>query len=153
MKKAIVLFITSFLLSQLKAQTFTYTYTYDDSGNRTKRVCVQVKSTDGESIFDSENQRLKESYVPSETLNDYLGETLITIYPNPTGGELVIRIIPLLEEASGTISIIGMDGRYYFMLSPLAEFNDLDLTELSNGNYILRLEFNGNITSYELIKE
>ena len=153
MKRAILFFFACFLLLQLRAQTFTYTYTYDGSGNRTKRVCVQVKSTAGESIYDAETRSLKESDTPAETLEDNLGTSVITLYPNPTRGELVLRINPLTEGSKGTITVIGMDGKQYQVIADLYEYNDLDLTGLNRGNYILRLELNGKETTYEIIKE
>ena len=88
-----MLCILLMVLNSVKAQTFTYTYDYDLSGNRTLRTCIQAKSGMGESIFDSEKQTLKESYEISEVLDDYVGETQITVFPNPTRGELQLPFV------------------------------------------------------------
>ena len=148
-----MLLLASSLLIVTKAQTFTYTFYYDLSGNRTQRTCILLKSGTSESIFDSENNSLNKSYVHTEKHEEYIDETLFTFYPNPTGGELVIRFDPIPENVSGFITVIGLDGRSLVMVSPLSEFNHLDLTDLSAGNYILRLELDGNIKTFEIIKE
>jgi hypothetical protein len=153
MKKAIFAILFLFVLFQLEAQTFTYTYTYDGSGNRTKRVCVQVKDLEGPSIFDSQAGRLKESYTAGESLDEYVDNRVITLYPNPTRGEIVLRIEPLPEGVTGRITVIGTDGRLCLEIMQLSEYNDLDMTGLSSGSYILLLEMNGKESSYQLIKE
>jgi YD repeat-containing protein len=153
MKKSISFLFGCFLLMQIAAQTFTYTYTYDASGNRIKRVCAQVKSLEGESIYDIEARSLKDSYTPAETFSGELGSSVITLYPNPTRGELVLRIHPLAAGSTGKITVIGLDGKQHLVITELYEYNDVDFTGLSRGVYILRLELNGKETTYEIIKE
>jgi hypothetical protein len=152
MKKALLTLIALLFLLQGKSQ-ITYTYTYDASGNRTKRVSVTVKSLGGESIYNQETRELKDTYTASESLEDHLDDRVITLYPNPTRGELVLRINPLPENPLGKITVFGIDGRQYFIFSNLSEYNDLDLTDLNPGNYIILLELNGQRTTYEVIKE
>jgi hypothetical protein len=147
MQKIILFFSGILFLVTLQAQSYTYTYTYDGSGNRTKRtyILVAVKSAVGRDTQSNVN--------PPEKLTEQLDEYTITIFPNPTSGELILQILPENEEFKGKISVFGLDGRLIISLQDLVNINIIDLTSLNPGNYILRLNIGNSEKTYNIIKE
>ncbi|MCH8553801.1 MAG: T9SS type A sorting domain-containing protein [Schleiferiaceae bacterium] len=64
---------------------------------------------------------------------------VITVYPNPTSGwvQLVLPETPF--EATGTITVTGLDGKSYFTKDKQDLSQPIDLRGLSNGVYILQV--------------
>jgi hypothetical protein len=137
----------------LFSQTFTYNYSYDAAGNRTGRVVGTLKSAGGESIYDRENKDLRDDFKPQDQFNDELAGLKVVLYPNPTRGELVIGIDPFNEAITGSISVIGTDGRVLYTIDRLSGYNDIDLENVSSGSYILKLTIGESSKAYTIIRQ
>jgi hypothetical protein len=97
MKK--LLLITGLLLiAVISINAQTISYEYDASGNRFRRIMVSLKSASTATEKDKE---------PIET---GWGERKVTIYPNPTRGNLKIRIEGGEDEASYRYTLFSTGG-------------------------------------------
>jgi hypothetical protein len=153
MKKAILTLFIFISASSLFSATFTYTYIYDAAGNRTARTVVTITSTGGASIYDNGTKNLKDGFVSKEKFDDKLSETSLTLYPNPTRGELVLRIDPLNPEVKGSITVVDMNGRIVYETTKLYDYNDIDLENVVPGNYILKLIMGSDEKIYSIIRQ
>ena len=123
MKKIII--IGLMLLAGIAAKSQDYMYTYDNNGNRTKREFIPLRKTQQDTtattdstanITDSTaalavNQAVKQQqqqYVAT------LGEQKVTVFPNPTKGELKIDITNFAADSKGFMLVTDMQGKSLF---------------------------------------
>ena len=72
----------------------------------------------------------------------------LSIFPNPTNGELNIRV-----NQNSTVSLYDMNGRLIKSTYLNSSLLNWDISEFKNGIYLLTIESNGNITSQKVIKK
>jgi len=72
------------------------------------------------------------------------------IYPNPTK-DVVTIVLPTAENTF--ISIYSMNGQLVKQLETSLSYTDIDLKELSQGIYILKLQTANGIGTYKIVKE
>ncbi len=133
-------------------QTKIVVYEYDDAGNRTKRKTTEntkLKSTG--SVLDKETMSVKSDI---KGLDDVIGKTDITIYPNPTMGEVV------LEARTGNgglqevrVELFNAKGELIRQEKFNQTFYVLDITNENAGLYILKLYSDKQVKTYQIIKE
>ena len=119
-------------------------FSYDDAGNRIKREIVLQKSS-------TANPDTTASSV--KPVSEMLGKMKITIYPNPTKGQLSVAITNLPAKASGEIKIFNIAGnviRYQKMLGPL---NQIDFSIYPSGIYVLYLKVGQDESKWKIIKQ
>ncbi|NOQ27529.1 MAG: T9SS type A sorting domain-containing protein, partial [Bacteroidales bacterium] len=73
----------------------------------------------------------------------------ISVYPNPTRGEIYIKFA---NNNIHNLSISDMSGRQIFNISELQQNEKIDLTNFENGLYIITLETDTGITIRKLLK-
>lgn len=145
---SLILFIS---IHSLKAQDFEYTY--DAAGNRINRGIIVLKSTgnfsDNESysIYNEETGMLAENTTALKSIADNIGIHKITIYPNPTRGQLVVQINNLPAEVNSRLIVYDLSGRTVLQEQNISEYTNVDLSNSPGGSYIMK------IISGELIKE
>jgi hypothetical protein len=146
MKKIVFLFILAFS-TVMQGQT-TFRYSYDDRGNRCKREIV---------LPTTRSAQVKDSGDETETGTDFFTESLaqhtVTIYPNPTQGELSIAITDTEHLRSGSITLYGLQGKMLIEKTIEGERTRLDLTPYLQGTYLLLLNLDGETSSWKIIKE
>lgn len=140
------------------AGTNTITYGYDARGSRTSRNITLLKSAslaNSESLLDTTTQALKEDILPSpdNTFFDAVGESKVTIYPNPTRGELVVKVTNPSEEATHRIMLFDSNGALIYQKENATEYTDVDITNQPSGLYILKIFNGGNSTTWKVIKQ
>ena len=118
-----------------------YEYTYDANGNRTMRV---VKDT---------IKIKKLNPTASVPLIDTIGECKITIYPNPTKGDIKVDISNYTSEKKGFIIIVDIQGRVVYHNETLNSSNIIDISSSSAGNYIMNVVFGDMKKQWRIIKE
>lgn len=130
----------------LRAQTFNASYSYDANGNRESATIIFL-SMSGTS--------------PGPTIKDELKVDLttnlkITIYPNPTQGNLRMELTGAISEQlnvpGNAIRVWDMQGRLLLSVNSLGASNSVDLSGFSNGTYIMQLFFNGKVRDYKIVK-
>jgi N-acetylneuraminic acid mutarotase len=96
--------------------------------------------------------RLKETWtikLPDETDN----ERLAMVFPNPTGGNIYIRLPPGIFPGEITCSI--WIPNILLRLSPTAEFGHMviDFSDLAGGIYVLILEWPGHRETHRIVRQ
>lgn len=146
MKNIRVLLIPVFLFFlcslSVKAQT-PHSFEYDDSGNRTSRNILLLKSAVAQGEDALANQ---------VTLNDLIGEREIKIYPNPTKGQLKIEI-PNTEESPAVLSIYSMTGALVKSTKATSMITAIELSNQPPGVYNLVIQIGENSTKWKIIKD
>lgn len=121
-------------------------YTYDEAGNRTSRMVILNASQ----IVKSDTQ------LPDSTeLQDMLGDLSITIYPNPTRGQLSVEIegSDPGEEEDLQIILISGQGQLLYSRKALSGINIVNMTAYPSGWYLMRVRIKDKIREYKVIKQ
>lgn len=114
-------------------------YSYDVTGNRTSSQAI---------IFRGENSQDNDS-VPRR---HNLSLRRISIYPNPTEGQLRVEITGSDYFDGASITIYNASGSVIYNDSELDTVNDIDLTLCPNGIYLLIIRIDGETSSWKIIK-
>ncbi len=116
-------------------------YTYDSSGNCIGRNIIVLQRLAKAKQEEPEELKLFED----KQLN-------IKIYPNPTRGLLKIEIPEFKEKENITFSLYNLLGKLYKNEKTRESFIELDLSSYPKGTYILRMNRNGQYSSWRIIK-
>jgi hypothetical protein len=123
-------------------QSQSVKFEYDASGNRVHRIYVPLKSA---------SSATEEDEKPIETV---WGEREVTIFPNPTKGNLKIRIEGGEDEAFYSYSLFSSTGQLLEegQINGKGEY-PLSLQQFSSGIYILVLQDNSEKLTLKIMKE
>lgn len=139
MKK--LLTIISLITIALCSFSQTYIrYEYDDAGNRIVRKVVSIRSS-GSSTD-----------IAEEVEQDKIDEFNISIFPNPTQGNLNVNIDGLNEEKS-SILVYDLNGREIFSVNELKSENLIDITRQPSGTYIMIINIDDKRSQWKIMKE
>ena len=132
-----LLFISSLAFSQ----TTEVSYQYDASGNRIKRQTIIITPPVG-------NFNRDELIVEEELL-----EYKISIYPNPTQGELKVIISGDVDFEQSSLSVFSIKGELVYKKEPVEETNYINLLNQAPGMYVMRLLIEGKTESWKILKQ
>ncbi len=118
-------------------------YIYDEAGNRTKREIV-LSST--RSMSENEEEA-------SETYEEKLRETKVTIYPNPTKGMLWVDISGVDTFKDARISLYDLNGKLLQQWNSVSQSNAIDLSGQIPGMYLMQIAYDGKVSSWKIVKE
>lgn len=91
---------------------------------------------------------------PEEKMfQDSLASTIISIYPNPTEGDLKIDIAGVSDFESSGLILYDMAGKVVKNITQLSESNELDITGYANGIYIMVIKINEESTTWKIVKK
>lgn len=131
----------------------TIEFYYDASGNRYKRKVITYKTSNIKSAKFEPQAIMPKSTHPKEKFEENNGNQKITIYPNPTQGQLIVEIIGAdLTQTSG-MYIYNSTGALVAQKTLVLNSNNFDMSNLSNGVYILRIIIGNNVSEWKIIKE
>lgn len=116
---------------------------YDVNGNRTNKKVITLTQT--RSLSETQDEEIFE--------NEFIGEKEIRVYPNPTKGQLQIKIIGTSTNLPKTVTLIGMNGSVLIRRSASDNEYTLDLSSLSSGMYILSIHMEDMKKEFKIIKE
>lgn len=145
-KRVALIFLLSVVLSMwvgLDICAQRIKYTYDNAGNRLTRQKEIVVQTRG-ALSDEEEPSVYE---------EELSETKVTIYPNPTKGVLKVDISGVEKFENARISLYDLTGKLLQQWGDISQSNEIDLSERTPGMYIMQIVYNGNASSWKIIKE
>ncbi len=114
-------------------------YTYDASGNRTSSREIVFRGQ-GSEDNDSTPRR------------DNLSLRRITIYPNPTEGELKVEITGGESFEGSSITIYGASGTVVYYNDEIGALNNIDLTQYPKGIYLMIIRIDGETSNWKIIK-
>jgi len=108
-------------------------FTYDADGNMELRYAVTLG-------------------IPTEIISAELPEQKITVYPNPTQGEIRVEISPLKPEEDNFMQLFDLSGR---LLETKKITSKQTLLEISGnpGAYLLNIHLGKNISKWKIIKQ
>ncbi|HEX2920400.1 MAG TPA: T9SS type A sorting domain-containing protein [Bacteroidales bacterium] len=139
-----------FIGNNLIAQSNRITYTYDDNGNRESRVLSVTDMPKGEVSFPLDEKEIK-TQEDEQELAIPEAES-IKIYPNPTSGMLKIVFEKFSLSSNGRCQVFNLGGTQLKEVKAILPETELNLTDLSNGVYILIIGINGSIYNYRIVK-
>ncbi|HLP05860.1 MAG TPA: T9SS type A sorting domain-containing protein [Paludibacter sp.] len=138
-----LLLISFFSLSALlsTAQDMV-SYAYDQAGNRISRKVVALGSNPS---------HVQKGQDPAP-VEEQLGERQITVYPNPTKGQLGVGITGGDPKDPLRILLFNADGRQLYNQKAESGITSLDMTRYAAGWYVLRVQAGGKRIEYKIIK-
>jgi len=145
--KSILVFIVVILLSgiSLIAQQDTIStiqYYYDDAGNRTHREIIYYEGGLKSATVEDIEEEINES------------EKAIKVYPNPASRKLYVTLNDeAMEEENRKIILFDNLGKQLFNMDNLQDINEIDVSTLLNGTYILRLIYGHKHKEWIIIKD
>jgi hypothetical protein len=166
MKKLILISFMLLTGMAVKAQS-DYMYTYDENGNRTRRYeippvkspdtndTIKTDSTNTDSISTTNNTEniINNQSSDSTQYTTHMGDQEISVFPNPTKGELKIEISNFVSGSSGAITVIDLSGRLIYQSNTVEASNIINLSSLAPGNYILKVLLAGKAKEWVVVKE
>ena len=118
-------------------------YTYDKAGNRTNRtICLKSKEATSDSVS-----------IAKIPITENMGEMLITLYPNPTKGQLTIQITNITCETEGALELYDLSGRLVIVQKTVGESTMLDISRYPLGIYLMRIRICDKVSEWRIIKE
>ena len=129
-----------FIATNLPAQNVTYEY--DDAGNRIERAIIP------------QSMMKSSSSMPISTpMEDIVAEHRLKIYPNPTKGMLSVEIGNYSSDLQADFRILDMTGRTINTQKAKSGTVYFDLSNHPSGVYLLRININGEIVTWKVIKK
>ena len=126
-----------------EAQTTKIVFGYDAAGNRISRTISFSKST----------EVLNDSISLIEPVSEMMDEMKITIYPNPTKGQLSVEIINMPQEAAGEITIHDIEGKLMQKMKDVNTLSKFDLSNYPTGMFILNIRIGQKVSEWKIIKD
>ena len=120
----------------IKAQT-TYTYAYDASGNRISRV-IKIGQT---------------RQAKDEVFKDKIASQELLLYPNPSKGEVNIRLSNEKTIETAEILVYDVQGKLVLQQKGVDHFKTINLSQQEIGIYVVHLILNGEKTIWKVMKE
>jgi hypothetical protein len=153
MKNFIVFTFGLFLSLPLFSQTPSHVeFAYDAAGNRTAREVIYLKSTATDTT-----QQLNESYLEqvadSVEYKSSIGSRQVTIFPNPTRGQLTIAMEITDDDSPVKLELFSLAGESILQQTIRQPKTTVDLSGQPAGSYILSISLAGSQRSWKVIKE
>ena len=135
--------ITILLLLTARLQAQKVCITYDKAGNRTNRtICLKSKEATSDSVS-----------IAKIPITENMGEMVITLYPNPTKGQLKIQITNKTCETEGVLELYDLSGRLVIVQKTVGESTMLDISRYPLGIYLMRIRACDKVSEWRIIKE
>ena len=114
-------------------------YTYDQAGNRITREVVYLKSVKA---------------VGSEPVvhQDQLGDTKITISPNPNGGKFTLKVTGIAGKINMKIYLYSISGALIYENQNPEMSTEIDISNRPNGMYVLSLIIENKRKTWSIIR-
>jgi hypothetical protein len=137
-------------MHSLLAQVPVY-YSYDQAGNRTYRGLIKLASFKSTAALDSNN--IQKNRDDQQIFQDKLGDKVITIYPNPTQGELQIEMSGYEDVTVSGLYLYTLSGTLLKKLNQITNSLILDLSNYPPGTYLLNIILDDKKFEWTIIKE
>ena len=118
-------------------------YAYDANGNRVSRTIVLPKQA----------AIAMKNHVDSIFFEEKLAENQLKIYPNPVQSELTIAVDRYEPAMQGKFSLYDTNGAMLVTSELLGAITKVDMGHYAQGIYLLRIQLNGESTTWKIIKQ
>lgn len=163
MKKILLAFCVAMLCSSIACAQKSDTphrktdicYSYDDAGNRINRRSIILNSTPPPNLVSASFTKEKISEVENpEVFEENFNERKISIYPNPTKGNLGVHISGSDFGNKCQAQLFSVMGKCLLQTNLQAGvINTISMTHLSPSMYVLVLIFDDEKLTYKIIKQ
>lgn len=134
-------------------------YGYDAAGNMTSRLIVIGSAKTAEIIPVDTTEIVAEmnaeDSIPGaenkSKFEELLGNNRVTIYPNPTKGQLRVALSDISEEDKVMVNVYSLAGTRIY--SGILKDNLIDLNNEASGVYILEIVINDKAQNWRIVKE
>jgi YD repeat-containing protein len=120
----------------------TVSFDYDADGNMESRYVATLRS--------AETVEEEEEETPVPGIEFF--ERKITIYPNPTQGQISIKITPSIPEEDSFLRLYDMGGRLIKSQKIESVLTEMKITG-NPGIYLLNIHLNGEVSKWKIIKQ
>ncbi len=131
------------------------TYSYDLAGNRDGRSLAveKIKQNDSISKNDSIEGIASENLLENnpDKLTETVNNKVITVYPNPTEGLLKVSITNF-NKSTGSIKLYTINGSELLKISTLQTENLINLSDKTNGTYMMEIVLDGKKSVWKIVK-
>lgn len=148
----VVVFASMLLCNLCFGQTITYAY--DASGNRVQREIVYPPIAKPQINNDSTDLQSLDTTAIENTsaLIEYFENTTITLFPNPTYGQLEIVMESENDAQKSIITIYDSNGKLVYQSEENSNHIKIDLSEQSKGMYFLKIQVGDNVRDWKIVK-
>ena len=150
----ILILTTTAIFAQLNGYTVEFNkYTYDATGNRIKREFQSIyyppfKPPGGLSSSTTKSSENTTLITAKETILD----KIITVYPNPTKGNLQLQIENYNNEPITAVFYTN-NGKQIKAQNINSSISELDITKQPKGIYYLQIIINNESREFKVVKE
>ena len=128
-------------------------YEYDESGNRVLRKVLELKSletdTNDNILADDISYTQENTPKREEVFEEQIGDVSIRVFPNPTQGALTLQCD---ASVSGTYEVLSQSGQLLQNGRIATNISHIDISHLSCGVYLLRLNMKDKSETWKIIK-
>jgi hypothetical protein len=124
-------------------------YDYDSAGNRIERI-IRLPSASSSLRSEGSDSLEEEEITPIE---DVVAEQEIKIYPNPTRGLLTVEIVNYTNDLEADFLLTDLSGKTISYQKAHSGNQTFNLSNHPSGIYLLRININGENTTWKIIKE
>ncbi len=121
-------------------------FAYDLAGNRITRKLVTINSNI------SHIKREDSSRYP-QIIEEKMGNLLVTVYPNPTQGNLAVKISGAELPENTTITVYNSEGKTMLNFNMPEDVTNFNISSFPSGWYILRVITGNKHTEFKIIKQ
>ncbi len=107
-------------------------------------------STSGDQIYLSELSVIGQGPISVKDLSNNLNNN-VSFYPNPAGDDLSVRIKKLLTDKNTKFEIFNLEGKVLISGNLKNADTNIDISELPEGNYILKITSQNYFSTEKLI--
>ncbi len=134
------------LLIPLGISAQTVRFTYDNAGNRvsSKVFTITLSQTKLNAARDS---------LSEQEMTSSLASCHVTVYPNPTKGEVNLKVGGIDEQAESQVDVYNQNGEFLKTITGKGNTTiPVDLTPYVNGIYLLNFHQGESVQLYKIIK-
>jgi hypothetical protein len=143
MKNLFVFFVVAYLCSLQTIKSQSFVIDYDVNGNRISRH-IPLKST---------TALTPDSIKQYEVFQEDVGQQKVSIYPNPTRGELKIEITGIDVLKPSSIIIYNETGKMLYQKRQITGSDIINMSDYPNGLYILKVNLDNHCSEWKILKE
>ena len=144
MKKYIYMLIMLLFAVSYDVAAQNIAFGYDADGNMESRYVVPLKTAPR---YVKEGEEAEKEIVSTE-----LAGQKITVYPNPTKGEICVEIQPLKQEEENFMQIFDLSGQLLETRKIVSEHTYIEISG-NPGVYLLNIHLGKNISKWKIVKQ